>query len=330
MLDFIPAIPSPYFEIFLLPLALWLLFFSSKVLIECALTIGEKLNLSELFIGLTLIAWVTSLPEIFVMINSIVLLNNDAPSAIYGTILGSNLANLSLVLGLGVLLSGKHFLAQAVNLRSRFIIILIATLCLVGYPLIESNSSYFPALLSLAMAVSIIFYIFICYKQPSVIAPEEIGAKNRTLFNAVFYLFGAILAIWFATLMITTLGVEAIKFLGWSSIQTGAIFFALCTSAPEIVTSLVAILKFKKSELVLGNVIGSNIANIFAFGLISFFWSLDISPIKNVVITGVLLIVAEITTFVLCFYYLKNNQVKIPYWHGLSLIVIYYVFVRII
>ena len=54
MLDFIPAIPSPYFEIFLLPLALWLLFFSSKVLIECALTIGEKLNLSELFIGLTL------------------------------------------------------------------------------------------------------------------------------------------------------------------------------------------------------------------------------------------------------------------------------------
>ena len=68
MLDFIPAIPSPYFEIFLLPLALWLLFFSSKVLIECALTIGEKLNLSELFIGLTLIAWVTSLPEIFVMI----------------------------------------------------------------------------------------------------------------------------------------------------------------------------------------------------------------------------------------------------------------------
>ena len=132
------------------------------------------------------------------------------------------------------------------------------------------------------------------------------------------------------TTVISVHGANAITLLGWSPIQTGGIFFALCTSAPEIITSLVAILKFKKSELVLGNVIGSNIANILAFGLISFFWSLDISPIKNVVITGVLLIVAEITTFVLCFYYLKNNQVKIPYWNGLSLIVIYYVFVRII
>jgi len=331
MLDFIPEIPSPYLEVLSSMLAVWMLYYSSKILIECALTIGKKLNLSEIFIGITLIAWVTSLPEILVMINSIVLLENDASSAVYGTILGSNLANLSLVLGLGILFSGENFVAQAVNLRSRFIIISIATLCLVGYPLIESNRSYLPTLLSLAMAVSIIFYIFISYKESHVVDSEEtIGAKNRSLFYSLFWLAVSITLMWVGTTVISVHGANAITLLGWSPIQTGGIFFALCTSAPEIITSLVAILKFKKSELVLGNVIGSNIANIFAFGLISFYWSLDISPVKNVVITGLLLIVAEIATFVLCLYYLKKNQVKIPYWHGLSLIVIYYVFVRII
>ena len=130
--------------------------------------------------------------------------------------------DLSIALALGPSgTSGQEdFVAQAVNLRSRFIIISIATLCLVGYPLIESNRSYLPTLLSLAMAVSIIFYIFISYKESHVVDSEEtIGAKNRSLFYSLFWLAVSITLMWMGTTVISVHGANAITLLGLSLIH---------------------------------------------------------------------------------------------------------------
>ena len=327
MFDSILDILLPFLQ---LAFGIGLLWKGSFSLIEYSLKIGKQLNLSELFIGITLLAWATSLPEIFVLINSIIFIKSDPSSAMYGTIIGSNFANISLVLGLGVLFSSKHFIAKAENFSTRFTIIFFATLCLVGYPLIKSTNNQLALLLSLLMTGSMILYIFTSYNKSSVENVAKIKPRYKQLARDAGALIASICVIYFGAFCVTSLGKILMETFEVSSATIGGLFFALSTSAPEIFTSLVAIIKFKKSTLVLGNVLGSNIANIFGFGLISLFYNINIGSENTLLASGGLLLGAEILAFLLCICYLKNNEVRIPYWLGLFLIVIYYLFVRIV
>ena len=121
-----------------------------------------------------------------------------------------------------------------------------------------------------------------------------------------------------------------LQLLGISSAIIGSIYFALASSSPEIFTSLFAIFKFKKYDVVVGNVIGSNLANIFIFGLITLIFS---SELINIPLQSLgLLFALEIGLFCIFFiYFISNKKEKIIHLHsivGFLLISVYYLFYK--
>ena len=99
---------------------------------------------------------------------------------------------------------------------------------------------------------------------------EEAKKRDHRKLGKELNLF-SITSIWIGSNLLVSSGIELIEKFNATSSQIGTVFLALSTSAPEIFTSLIAIIKFNKSGFVVGNVIGSNILNIGIFSIISSF-----------------------------------------------------------
>ena len=303
-------------------IAIFVIWRGSAVLVENSLKIGKKLGMSELLIGLTFIAWGTSLPEFFVMLNSILFLGESAATLSYGTVLGSNIANISLVLGIGIIASNGTFSSDRRNILLRSLIIIGATLCLVIFPGV--NGAY-KQTISIIIVITMFLYIGISLRDKK---HSHIDEPKTGILGNLFWLVVATVGIYFGSSLIVSSGQDIMSHFGWSATAIGTIFFALSTSSPEICATLISVMKFKKTDLAIGNVIGSNISNIFLFGIISALYNLNLTSSMGTL--GVFLILTEILLLGIFILYGKKHQIQIPSFVGIFLVTIYYVFIRII
>ncbi len=296
-------------------LAIWV---GSDILVKNSLELGKKLGISELLVGLTFVAWGTSLPEFFVMLNSIFFLGESAATLSYGTILGSNIANISLVLGIGLIASNQIFSSDGKNILSRSLIIMGATLCLVIFPVADSS---YKQIISMVMVASMFLYIATSLRDRK---GSHISKSGEGVPRNVFWLLASSILIYFGSAAIVGSGGNIMNHFGWNATAIGTVFFALSTSFPEIATSLISIVKFQKTSVVVGNVIGSNISNIFLFGIISTVYNLNLT--SSIGALGGLLILAEVLLFGIFILYRKKNQIQIPSFVGILLTSIYLIF----
>jgi cation:H+ antiporter len=146
---------------------------------------------------------------------------------------------------------------------------------------------------------------------------------GRILQNVSWILASAIL-IYVGSAGIVGSGGDIMNHFGWGATAVGTVFFALSTSFPEIATSLISIVKFQKTSVVIGNVLGSNISNIFLFGIISAAYNLNLTP--SIEFLGGLLVLAEILLLGIFILYRKKDQIQIPAFIGILLISIYLIF----
>ena len=296
-------------------LAIWV---GSDILVKNSLELGKKLGISELLVGLTFVAWGTSLPEFFVMLNFIFFLGESAATLSYGTILGSNIANISLVLGIGLIASNQIFSSDGKNILSRSLIIMGATLCLVIFPVADSS---YKQIISMVMVASMFLYIATSLRDRK---GSHISKSGEGVPRNVFWLLASSILIYFGSAAIVGSGGNIMNHFGWNATAIGTVFFALSTSFPEIATSLISIVKFQKTSVVVGNVIGSNISNIFLFGIISTVYNLNLT--SSIGALGGLLILAEVLLFGIFILYRKKNQIQIPSFVGILLTSIYLIF----
>ena len=296
-------------------LAIWV---GSDILVKNSLELGKKLGISELLVGLTFVAWGTSLPEFFVMLNSIFFLGESAATLSYGTILGSNIANISLVLGIGLIASNQIFSSDGRNILSRSLIIMGATLCLVIFPVADSS---YKQIISMVMVASMFLYIAASLRDRK---GSHISKSGEGVPRNVFWLLASSILIYFGSAAIVGSGGNIMNHFGWNATAIGTVFFALSTSFPEIATSLISIVKFQKTSVVVGNVIGSNISNIFLFGIISTVYNLNLT--SSIGALGGLLVLAEVLLFGIFILYRKKNQIQIPSFVGIFLTSIYLIF----
>ena len=296
-------------------LAIWV---GSDILVKNSLELGKKLGISELLVGLTFVAWGTSLPEFFVMLNSIFFLGESAATLSYGTILGSNIANIGLVLGIGLIASNQIFSSDGRNILSRSLIIMGATLCLVIFPVADSS---YKQIISMVMVASMFLYIATSLRDRK---GSHISKSGEGVPRNVFWLLASSILIYFGSAAIVGSGGNIMNHFGWNATTIGTVFFALSTSFPEIATSLISIVKFQKTSVVVGNVIGSNISNIFLFGIISTVYNLNLT--SSIGALGGLLILAEVLLFGIFILYRKKNQIQIPSFVGIFLTSIYLIF----
>ncbi|PIZ76105.1 sodium:proton exchanger [Candidatus Peregrinibacteria bacterium CG_4_10_14_0_2_um_filter_38_24] len=247
-----------------LTLGFFLLIKGAAYLIEGSSSIAERLNIPHSIIGLTVVAFGTSIPELAIGVSSALKGNTDIAIA---NIIGSNISNILLILGASLLISkikiDKDILKEQIPF-SIFAGILIAILGL--SKLITGG----PMSLSLIDGVVLLILLFVflhrAYQKSKAHKDykdfDKIYPANFKMTASVFLIIGGLIGLTIGGKLVVENAVAIATLLGLSETLIGLTIVAVGTSLPELFTSIVASLK-KKTDLAIGNIIGSNIFNIF-------------------------------------------------------------------
>ena len=230
--------------------------------------IAKKIGVSELTIGLTIVALGTSAPEIFVGISSVL---NNSESIAMGTVVGSNISNIALIFGVSCI--GISFLPKKTPI-AQLMPFLVAALIL-GYVLIDLNVSKFDGFL-LLLSFCYFLYVINANRNTQTLIDEQ-QDKNNSI-TLIFLIIGLISLI-FGSRYAVIYAEKIAILLNISELIIGLTIIAIGTSLPELAATISAVLK-KKTDMVVGNVIGSNVLNItLVVPIIGFFSSVQLDQV---------------------------------------------------
>lgn len=256
-----------FLNISLLVLSIITLVFGSERFVESSSKIAKKLGISDLVVGLTIIALGTSAPEIFVAISSVV---NSVESIAIGTIVGSNITNIALIFGVSCFainqIQNRFSLESLVPFLLSFILFIFSL-----------QDLKFSLLESLGFIAIFSYFLIILLKERSnsvYVVSESVNIVRNT-FTLVFGLVLLIVGSNFTVIYAEKLAVS----IGISEVIIGLTILALGTSLPELAATLSAIFK-GKNQMVIGNIIGSNILNLVIIVPIIGIFSSALMPIE--------------------------------------------------
>jgi cation:H+ antiporter len=240
---------------------LLLLVAGGESLVRGAVSVANKLGISVIIIGLTIVAMGTSAPE---MVISILATMEGHPDIALGNVIGSNIANILLVLGLTALVYPVATNPD-VTKRDGILMVMVSVLLLIF--MLGGQITRLEGLIFLGVLVAYLFTMFIRARRDS--SPEIIEEfEEETSFNykwpwaVVMIGAGFVLLVVGADIMVTG-AAEFARIFGVSEAVIGSTIVAIGTSAPELVTCVVAAYR-KHSDIAVGNIVGSNLFNIIA------------------------------------------------------------------
>ena len=259
------------------------LYFGSEWLIDGAKNLAKRLKISDLVIGLTIVSIGTSFPELVIGLISAWEGYNDF---ILGNVLGSNIANIGLALGLPALLYNISFHSR--DLTSVFIYNLIAVAYLY-YILLDDKI--------VPIEAQGLLFIFVIYMIGSFLRPDATAKieldedDNLSLINSISRLVAGAVMLWAGSDLFVNNGAAPFaRELGVSEKTVGMTVVAIGTSLPEIFVTLMALSR-KAVGISLGNIIGSNIFNIlFVLGSVGLVGTIDASPATEELLFGLFLL----------------------------------------
>ena len=230
--------------------------------------IAKKIGVSELTIGLTIVALGTSAPEIFVGISSVL---NNSENIAMGAVVGSNISNIALIFGVSCI--GISFLPKKTPVV-QLMPFLVSALIL-GYVLIDLNVSKFDGIL-LLLSFCYFLYVINANRNTQTLIDEQ-QDKNNSI-TLIFLTIGLISLI-FGSRYAVIYAEKIAILLNISELIIGLTIIAIGTSLPELAATISAVLK-KKTDMVVGNVIGSNVLNItLVVPIIGFFSSVQLDQV---------------------------------------------------
>ena len=252
----------------------------AESLVRGASSIALKLGLSPLIIGLTIVAFGTSAPELAVSIKSAVAGNSEIA---LGNVIGSNIANIGLILGITALIRPIKIESQMVK---RDIPIMIAASLLFWGLLLDDGLSFIDGAILSTLLVTYLSYSYFTADKQASDETEDVG--QRQWLSIIFIIVGISMLVGGGILFVDGAVALAQSF-GISEIIIGLTIVAIGTSMPELVTSIVAALK-GQSDIAIGNVVGSNLFNILGIlgvtALIHPIIGSEISPLDWQVMIG--------------------------------------------
>jgi len=239
-------------QILILFASLVVLGFSANYLVNSSIKIARKWNVSEMFIGLTLVAMGTSAPEIAVSVFAALKGQGDIS---VGNVIGSNIFNLGFILGLVAIIAPQVIPKKMVYRDGLFLF--VATVMLLIF-MSDLKIVFWEGLIMLAALVSYLSLLWIKKDLPS---EDESGGEQATRWDYVIFLVSLVALIKSADFTVAS-AVFIAEYFQVSAWAIGATIVAAGTSLPEVATSVIATIK-KKFGLSVGNVIGSDIFNTF-------------------------------------------------------------------
>ena len=247
-------------------LGLLLLLVGGASLVRGASGIAQAFNVPNIVIGLTVVAFGTSAPELVINVTGALQGKTDLA---FGNAVGSNLANFGLVLGLAAIMSPIYLQGQVIRREVPFLLLITAILLVMVW---DAPLSGTQALLDRgdAIILFLLFSVFVYFmirdfiseeNDPLLAEGDNLSAKasGNTLVNTALLIIGLVLLVVGGEMTINN-GVAVAKIMGVSEVVIGMFVLAVGTSLPELVTSGIAAYK-KETDLALGNIVGSNIFN---------------------------------------------------------------------
>ena len=289
-----------------------LIFYGSSLLIDNSTLIARSLNISPIVIGLTVIAFGTSLPELVV---SVIAILRGEGAIVLGNIVGSNIANILLVLG--VIVTIKPLDINFSSLKQGSIYLLIATSCLM-IMIWSQELSFIPGFILLILFGIYMISQFRSNKKNDY--DSDISEIDFKFLYILYIILGSIILGYGSHLFINS-SIQIASFFNVPKIVISVSLVAFGTSVPELVTSIVAVRK-GEPNFVIGNILGSNIINIFLVLGSSLIISDIYVTILGIFYPSIFMLVSALILILLLLLTSKMNRI-----HGLFLFILYLIFI---
>ena len=229
------------------------LFFGGEALVRGSVGIARRMAIPPLLIGLTVVGFGTSTPELLVSVDAAW---RGVPDIALGNIVGSNIANILLIIGLSALV--WPIKVMGATLRRDTAVMMAAALVLV--PIFAMAQMGRPA--GLVLVAGLVAYLVWAYRQPGDMEAEDVGVPApASALVSTLWVIGGLVALMVGARFLVDGAVNIARGFGISEAFIGLTIVAVGTSLPELATSLIAAFR-RQSEIAIGNIVGSNIFNV--------------------------------------------------------------------
>lgn len=310
-----------FFQISILIFGFSLLIFGADFLVKGSTGIAKKFNISEILIGLTIVAIGTSLPELVVTIISASTGNTDI---IIGNVIGSNLCNLLLILGFLAILKPINFEKSSVKRSLPLLNITTLLILIMGTGIFSNNKlvlTKLDAIILLIIACIYFAYPIIEYKKASKHLNNKVTSESISIAQCLIYILLGCFALKYGGDFVVDSASNIAYIFKIPERVVSLTIVALGTSLPELVTSTVAVLK-GDDDIAEGNILGSCIINlclILGVGAFISNLTLNVNYIENII----LLLASCILIWL---YSISNKKHTLSRANGLVLLIIYIIY----
>jgi len=296
-----------------------LLSHGGDVLTKSSVDLSLKFSVPKIIIGMTVVSFATSAPELIVSLNAT--LNGFSNFAI-GNVIGSNIANIGLVLGIITII-------YPINLQQRFYtldfpILMLSTFLFYLLLITGNKISRGEGIILLVLISIILIYLFL-YQKKSISEFSDVANTSKiSISKSIFYVLFSGLLLWLGSETLIKSAISVANKYEISERVISVTMVAIGTSIPELAASAVASIK-KQNDLSIGNLIGSNIFNLLVvIGITS--TVLPIEQIESKIIFNDMLWVILFSAIILPLAYLKRKNV-LTRKKGIILLTLYLIFI---
>lgn len=289
------------------------------LLTKSSVDISLKLSIPKIIIGMTIVSFATSAPELIVSLNATL---DGLPNFAIGNVLGSNIANIGLVLGIITII-------YPITLKQRFYntdfpLLLISTV-LFYYIIYTGNQiSRNEGFVLVILIILILSYLFFYQRNNADEFSDELNKNNISIYKSFLYIFFSGSLLWLGSETLIKSAISVANKFEISERIISITMVAIGTSIPELAASVVASLK-KQNDLSIGNLIGSNIFNLLVvIGITSSI--VPINGIEDGLIYNDMLWVVLFSIIILPLAYMKKRNV-LTRKKGIMLLVLYLIFI---
>jgi cation:H+ antiporter len=307
---------------FILIAGLVLLLFGGELLVKGAIALAVRFEIPTMVIGLTVVSFGTSAPELLVSLQAAL---NGHPDIAIGNVIGSNVANLALVLGLTSIILPIPVSRATVRIDQPVMILSVA---LLWFFMWDGNITAIEGAILFTLLILYITLLIRNAKKARFLEADmneikDLVKDNMPLWKSIGLILLGCVGLVFGSILLVDGATELARSFGISEYVIGVTIVAFGTSVPELATSLIAAFR-KELDISVGNLVGSNIFNIMCIlGITSMVKEIPVNPF---VLSNDMYWVAGITAAVFLFSY---HKMHIHRWKGIILILSYiaYVFV---
>ena len=289
------------------------------MLTKSSVEISLKLSIPKIIIGMTVVSFATSAPELIVSLNATL---DGLPNFAIGNVLGSNIANIGLVLGIITII-------YPITLKQRFYntdfpLLMIST-GLFYYIIYTGNQiSRFEGFILVIAIISILLYLFLFQRNNSNEFAEDLNNKDVSIYKSFLYIIFSGSLLWLGSETLIKSAVSVANKFEISERIISITMVAIGTSIPELAASIVASLK-RQNDLSIGNLIGSNIFNLLVvIGITSSI--MPINGIEENTIFNDMLWVILFSAIILPLAYIGRRNI-LTRKKGIILLVLYLIFI---